>query len=69
MREGEKVMRALGNRISSEVVMKGFKNYYNVIRPHQALKGKTLADASGLDLKLGENRWIGLIEKASKVIS
>ncbi len=38
--------------------------YYNFIRPHMALDGKTPAQEAGLNLGLGDNRWKGLIEKA-----
>lgn len=63
-REREKVMRGLENAESSQTMMKGFKNYYNFIRPHEALDGETPAIRAGLDLELGQNRWEGLIKKA-----
>ena len=31
-----------------------------------ALGGKTPAEMAGIDLNLGDNKWKGLIEKASK---
>ncbi len=31
-----------------------------------ALDGRTPAEEAGLDLNLGDNRWKGLIEKATK---
>ncbi|MGZ4924339.1 MAG: hypothetical protein ACXV5H_10370 [Halobacteriota archaeon] len=43
----------------------GFKVYYNFVRPNQALKGRTAAEAAGIDLKLGENRWLELVKKAT----
>lgn len=48
------------------MLIEGFKNYYNFVRPHQGLNGKTPAEMAGLDLGLGENKWLGLIEKASE---
>jgi len=42
----------------------GYRIYYNFIRPHMSLNGKTPAEASGLDLELGENKWKLLIQKA-----
>jgi hypothetical protein len=42
-----------------------FVAYYNLVREHQAL-GKTPAKAAGRDLKLGKDKWIGLIKKANK---
>jgi transposase-like protein len=40
--------------------------YYNLVRPHSALKGKTPAEAAGLDVPTQGNRWEGLIKKAAK---
>jgi hypothetical protein len=33
--------------------------------PHEALDGKTPAEMAGLDLDPGENKWMGLIKKAT----
>ena len=66
VREREKVMRGMKSQETAEEIMKGFRTYYNFIRPHQALDGKTPAEASELNLELGQNRWISLIKKASK---
>ena len=33
-------------------------------KPHQALNGKTPAQVAGLNLKLGRNRWMGMILKS-----
>jgi len=57
-------MRGLHNEKTAEIMMEGFKNYYNFIRPHQALHGLTPAEMAGINLELGENKWKGLIEKA-----
>jgi len=51
---------------TAQTIIDGFRIYYNFIRPHMALNGKTPAEASGLDLNLGENKWISLIKKASR---
>jgi len=64
VREREKVMRGMKSDPTAEELMNGLRTYYNFVRPHQALNGKTPAEVSGLDLKLGENRWLGLIERA-----
>jgi hypothetical protein len=42
-----------------------FVAYYNLVREHQAIN-KTPAKAAGIDLKLGKDKWIGLIKKANK---
>jgi len=40
-----------------------FAAYYNLVREHQAI-GKTPAKAAGIDLKLGHDKWNGLIKRA-----
>jgi len=62
IREREKVMRSLKNN-NSEIV-DGFRIYYNFIRPHMALDGKTPAEVAGIKLKLGKNKWKSLIEQS-----
>ena len=42
----------------------GQRVYYNHIRPHQGLGGKTPAEAAGLDLALGQNKWEAIIARA-----
>jgi transposase-like protein/DNA-directed RNA polymerase subunit M/transcription elongation factor TFIIS len=64
LKERTKVMRALKNTDTS--VLDGQRIYYNHIRPHQGLNGKTPAQAAGLGLDLGPNKWRGLIEKSTK---
>jgi transposase InsO family protein len=59
----EKVMRAIKKPDSA--MIEGQRIYYNHIRPHQGLGGKTPAQAAGLELDLGENRWRTLIQNAS----
>lgn len=49
-----------------EEIMNGFRTYYNFVKPHQSLNGKTPVEASGLDLDLEENKWLDLIRRASK---
>jgi len=38
--------------------------YYNFLRPHLSLKGKTPAEAYGINLKI-ENSWEDLIREAT----
>jgi hypothetical protein len=57
-------MRGLHSDKSAAVFNEGFKAYYNFVRPNQALGGKTPAEAAGVDLELGENRWLELVKKA-----
>ena len=57
-------MRGVQNNETAEALIGGFKAYYNFVRPHQGLEGKTPAEMANLDLGLGENRLLGLIKKA-----
>ena len=66
VRERNKVMRGLEDKKTAQTIIDGFKIYYNFIRPHMALDGKTPAEVSGLDLELGKNKWLELIQRALK---
>ena len=64
LRERTKVMRGLHNRRSAEIFTDGFAEYYNFIRPNQALSGRTPAEkARLLESKTG-NRWTRLLREA-----
>ena len=58
----DKVMRAIKKPDSP--IIEGQRMYYNHIRPHQGLGGKTPAEAAGLDLALGQNKWEAIIARA-----
>ena len=58
----EKVMRAIKKPDSP--MIEGQRIYYNHIRPHQALNGKTPAEAAGLDQPAEGNKWEPLIKRA-----
>jgi putative transposase len=62
IREREKVTRNLKEQ--APTIIEGYRNYYNLIRPNQALDGKTPAEACGIEVK-GENKWVTLIQNAS----
>ena len=65
IREREKVMRGMQNDETGKVLMDGFKDYYNFIRPHMGIKGQTPAEAAGIDLELGRNRIKNLIRQSA----
>jgi len=69
VRERTKVMRGLHNDKTATAFNDGFKTYYNFIRPHQALNGKTPAEVAGIDLKLGKNRWKKIIQSGASNIT
>jgi len=66
VRERDKVMRAFKEEESAQKILDGFRAYYNFIRPHQALQGKTPAEKANIRLELGKNKWLSLVKKASK---
>lgn len=57
-------MRGLDSEPTAQTIIDGFRIYYNFIRPHMALNGKTPAEKFGIKIK-GENRWLTLIQNAS----
>ena len=46
-------------------ILTGMQIFHNYLRGHQALDGKTPADACGIEVQ-GENKWITLIQNASR---
>ncbi len=67
IREREKVMRSLKNREENHII-DGYRIYYNFIRPHQALNGRTPAEEAGINLNLKGNKWLELIKKSTNVL-
>jgi transposase-like protein len=63
IRDREKTMRGLKQRRTP--ILQGYQIYHNYIRPHEALNGKTPADACGITIE-GKNKWLTLIQNASK---
>jgi hypothetical protein len=62
-KERNKVMRNPKN--TDTPILDRQRIYYNHIRPHQGLEGKTPAEAAGIDLQLEGNKWEAIIKKAS----
>jgi len=63
LKERTKVMQALKN--GDTAIPDGQRIYYNHIRPHQGLNGKTPAEAAGIAVN-GKNIWVTLIQNASR---
>ena len=55
-----------GLKIMDMTILKGYETCHNYIRNHIALDGKAHAQACGFEVN-GENKWITLIQNASKV--
>ena len=64
IRDREKTMRGL-KKVDTKV-LPGMQIYHNFVRPHEALDGKTPAEACGIVVE-GENKWITLIQNASQM--
>jgi transposase-like protein len=62
VRDREKVTRGL--KKNDTPVLAGYQVYHNFIRPHEALKGKTPAEACGITVN-GNDKWKTLIQNAS----
>ena len=63
IRDREKTMRGL--KTKDTAILTGYQLFHNYIRPHEALDGKTPAEACGITIE-GKNKWITLIQNASK---
>ena len=50
---------------SAPILLHGFVIYYNFVRPHMGLKGRTPAELAGVGQNLSENKWLDLIKIAS----
>jgi len=62
IRERNKVQRGL--KKEETPIIEGLRIYYNFIRPHESLGGKTPAEVAGLDLGLSQNKWLDLLKLA-----
>jgi putative transposase len=62
LKERYKTMRGFDNTTSARAYLEFWKIYYNFIRKHTTLKGKTPAQAAKIELKLKRNRIRSLIE-------
>jgi transposase-like protein len=61
IRDREKTMRGL--KTMDTDILKGCQLFHNYIRPHEALAGKTPADAAGIIVQ-GNDKWKTLIQNA-----
>jgi transposase-like protein len=61
IRQREKVMRGL--KVEDTPVVEGHRLFYNFIKPHEALDGKTPSEEAGITVE-GSNRWLTLMKTA-----
>ena len=64
IREKLKARRGLGNDESAQNFAELYKIHHNYVRPHQGLDGKTPAESAGIDLNLGDDKYLDLIKQA-----
>jgi transposase-like protein/predicted nucleic acid-binding Zn finger protein len=63
IRDRERCMRTLEK--ADTPILAGMQIYHNYVRPHMALKGKTPAEAAGVEIR-GQNKWLTLIQQSAK---
>ena len=61
VREREKTMRCVKKTDSK--IIDGHRLYYNFIKPHESLDGRTPSEEAGITLE-GDNKWLTLMYKA-----
>jgi len=66
LRSREKVVRGFKKIESANVLMTSYRIWYDYIRGHQGLRNRTPSELAEIDLRLGTNKWIDLIRKASR---
>jgi transposase-like protein len=67
IREREKIMRGMQNDKTAKIIMDGFKDYYNYLRPHMALDNSTPAKHAGVDLELDRKKIKNLIKQSAGI--
>lgn len=66
VREREKVMRGLKTEETAKTMTDFYRAYYNLIRPHEALDGKTPSEQAGIGIASEGNKWLSLIKTSTK---
>ena len=61
IRQREKVMRGL--KIDDTPIVEGHRLFYNFIKPHEVLDGKTPSEVAGITIE-GSNKWLTLMRNA-----
>lgn len=64
IRQRNKVMRGLDDVETAQTMMDGLRIYYNFMRPHMALDGKTPAQKA--KIATDKEQWMSLIKKANQ---
>lgn len=59
IRQREKVMRGL--KVEDTPIIEGHRLFYNFIKPHESLDGKTPSEEAGITIE-GDNKWLSLMK-------
>jgi hypothetical protein len=59
-------MRGLDDEQTAQTMMEGLRIYYNFMRPHMALDGRTPAQQARIADNSTPENWLSLIRKASQ---
>lgn len=65
IRQRNKVMRGLDDETTAQRMMDGLRIYYNFMRPHMALGGKTPAQKARIANGSSPENWLSMIKKAT----
>ncbi|MGI0055466.1 MAG: integrase core domain-containing protein [Thermoplasmata archaeon] len=65
-RERTKVMRGFARETSTQVLVDGLRAYYNLVRPHMGLEGRTPCEVAGIETPrtVGVGRLQAMMEMA-----
>lgn len=63
IRNREKTMRGL--KVDDTPIVEGHRLFYNFIKPHEGLDGKTPSEEAGITIE-GNNKWVTLMKKSIK---
>ncbi len=66
IREVTRTRRGMGNDKSAQNFVDNHRTYHNFVRSHSGLDNKTPAEAMGIDLDLGQNKFKDLIEQGTQ---
>jgi hypothetical protein len=50
-------------KMDTTPIVEGHRLYYNFIKPHEALNGKTPSEEAGITIE-GKDKWLTLIRKS-----
>ena len=56
-----------GLKIEDTPIINGHMIYYNFVRPHIGLDGRTPAEEAKIDLNLCNNKWLNLLRKNFRI--